>query len=157
MIDYQKIENIYCVGRNFEGHARELGNKVPSTPLFFQKSNSTTNFTNTIQIPKNKNIHFYKKDINDKSISKLFKNIDVVFHLAALARVQPSIDNPLYYNDINVSGTLKLLYASSQANVSRFIYSSSSSVYGNTNTFPLGQLKFLASVIHGTLEIQMLS
>ena len=56
MIDYQKIENIYCVGRNFEGHARELGNKVPSTPLFFQKSNSTTNFTNTIQIPKNKNI-----------------------------------------------------------------------------------------------------
>ena len=56
MIDYQKIENIYCVGRNFEGHARELGNKVPSTPLFFQKSNSTTNFTNTIQIPKSKNI-----------------------------------------------------------------------------------------------------
>ena len=56
MIDYQKIENIYCVGRNFEGHAKELGNRVPSSPLFFQKSNSTTNFTNTIQIPKNKNI-----------------------------------------------------------------------------------------------------
>ena len=63
MIDYQKIENIYCVGRNFEGHARELGNKVPSSPLFFQKSNSTTNFTNTIQIPKNKNCKPEKKNI----------------------------------------------------------------------------------------------
>ena len=56
MIEIKKTENIYCVGRNFEGHAKELGNKVPSSPLIFQKSNSTINFTETIQVPKNKTI-----------------------------------------------------------------------------------------------------
>ena len=54
MIEVKKIENIYCVGRNFEGHAKELGNKVPTSPLIFQKSNSTINFTNKIELPKNK-------------------------------------------------------------------------------------------------------
>ena len=54
MIEIKKIENIYCVGRNFEGHAKELGNKVPSSPLIFQKSNSTINFSEKIQVPKNK-------------------------------------------------------------------------------------------------------
>ena len=49
-----KIENIYCVGRNFEKHAKELGNKVPQTPLIFQKSTSTINTKNKIEIPKNK-------------------------------------------------------------------------------------------------------
>ena len=44
MIKNIKIENIYCVGRNFEGHAKELGNKVPTSPLIFQKSNSTIPF-----------------------------------------------------------------------------------------------------------------
>ncbi len=56
MIEVKKIENIYCVGRNFEGHAKELGNKVPTSPLIFQKSNSTINFTNKIEVPKNKTI-----------------------------------------------------------------------------------------------------
>ena len=45
-----KIENIYCVGRNFEKHAKELGNKVPQTPLIFQKSTSTLNTKNEIEI-----------------------------------------------------------------------------------------------------------
>ena len=49
-----KIENIYCVGRNFEKHAKELGNKVPQTPLIFQKSTSTLNTKNKIETPKNK-------------------------------------------------------------------------------------------------------
>ena len=60
MIKNKKIENIYCVGRNFEGHAKELGNKVPTSPLIFQKSNSTINTKEKIEIQKNKKI---KKDI----------------------------------------------------------------------------------------------
>ena len=56
MIELKKIENIYCVGRNFEGHAKELGNKVPTAPLIFQKSNSTINLTNKIEVPKKKTI-----------------------------------------------------------------------------------------------------
>ena len=56
MIKNIKIENIYCVGRNFEGHAKELGNKVPTSPLIFQKSNSTINTKEKIEIPKNQTI-----------------------------------------------------------------------------------------------------
>jgi len=56
MIELKKIENIYCVGRNFEGHAKELGNKVPTSPLIFQKSNSTINLTSKIEVPKKKTI-----------------------------------------------------------------------------------------------------
>ena len=56
MIKNIKIENIYCVGRNFEGHAKELGNKVPTSPLIFQKSNSALNTKEKIEIPKNQKI-----------------------------------------------------------------------------------------------------
>ena len=76
----------------------------------------------------------YSADLN--ILIDIFKDVDVVFHLAALARVQPSIDNPLDYNNINVSGTLNLLFAAHKAKVKRFVYSSSSSVYGDTNSFP---------------------
>ena len=51
-----KFENIYCVGRNFAGHAKELGNKIPTSPLIFQKSNSAVNIKDTIEIPPNKTI-----------------------------------------------------------------------------------------------------
>ena len=56
MSEHLKFENIYCVGRNFEGHAKELGNKVPTSPLIFQKSNSAVNVKETIEVPKNKTI-----------------------------------------------------------------------------------------------------
>jgi len=54
MIKNLKFENIYCVGRNFAGHAKELGNKIPTSPLIFQKSNSAVNIKDTIEIPSNK-------------------------------------------------------------------------------------------------------
>ena len=56
MSENLKFENIYCVGRNFAGHAKELGNKIPTSPLIFQKSNSTVNINETIEIPSNKTI-----------------------------------------------------------------------------------------------------
>ena len=92
---------------------------------------------------KKKNINskakFIKNSINLMSLDDLtseLNGVDVVFHFAALARVQPSIDSPISYNDVNATGTLKVLFASHQAKVKRVIYSSSSSVYGDTNIFP---------------------
>jgi UDP-glucose 4-epimerase len=79
-------------------------------------------------------------DIQEDTIQTLEKTIgkkiDVVFHLAALARVQPSIENPVSFNKINVEGTVKLLLACHKANVKRVIYSASSSCYGNANITP---------------------
>ena len=61
----------------------------------------------------------------------LLNGADTVFHLAAKTTVQESINKPSLYNNINVVGTLNLLEAAAAMKVKRFIFSSSSSVYGN--------------------------
>ena len=81
----------------------------------------------------------FEGDIRDREkILKFFadEKFEVVFHTAALARVQPSIADPLNTHDVNVTGTLNLLRAAYQSNVKRFVYSSSSSVYGDQATLP---------------------
>ena len=65
-----------------------------------------------------------------------FQGVDVVFHLAALARVQPSIEDPITFNESNVDSIVKLLYYANRAGVKRLVYSASSSCYGNTSKFP---------------------
>ena len=81
------------------------------------------------------NFHFIKGDIRDLDlIKKTLKDVDVVFHEAALASVTLSVQNPMLSNDINVTGTLNLLKASSDLGVKRFIYASSAAVYGDTKT-----------------------
>mgnify|MGYP003628828464 CR=1 FL=1 len=71
-----------------------------------------------------------------EKIQKALHGVDTVFHLAAKARVQPSIDHPILFDKVNVSGTLAMLELSRIAKVRRFILSSSSSVYGDTTIFP---------------------
>ena len=79
--------------------------------------------------------HFVKGDIRDFNLVKeTIKDIDAVFHEAALASVTLSVENPIVTNDINVTGTLNLLKASSNLNVKRFIYASSAAVYGDTSS-----------------------
>jgi len=82
---------------------------------------------------------FYKLNIYKTSILRLktiMEGADVVFHTAALARVQPSIEDPVSFNDVNVGGTLNILLAAYKAGVKRVIYSASSSCYGECKTFP---------------------
>jgi len=84
-----------------------------------------------------KNFQFMKGDIRDERTAKQAVNdVDAVFHEAALVSVTRSVENPLLTNEVNVAGTLNLLKASSDASVKRFIYASSSSVYGETETLP---------------------
>tara|TARA_R100000458_G_scaffold36886_1_gene34335 strand:+ start:198 stop:1121 length:924 start_codon:yes stop_codon:yes gene_type:complete len=61
---------------------------------------------------------------------------DVIFHTAAKARVQPSIEDPVSFNKANVSGTLNMLCLARELKVKRFVYSASSSAYGNVTKFP---------------------
>jgi UDP-glucose 4-epimerase len=75
-------------------------------------------------------------EVNIDTLTKHLENIDLVYHTAAKARVQPSIEDPLLYNKKNVDSTLKVLISSHKAKVKRVIYSASSSVYGNTDNFP---------------------
>lgn len=83
------------------------------------------------------NLKIYKKSILDKSINGFFKDVDIVFHLAALPRVQFSIKYPVLTHDVNVNGTLNLLNLCREFNVKRFVFSSSASVYGDQDILPL--------------------
>ena len=61
---------------------------------------------------------------------------EVVVHLAALAGVRPSLDDPARYSDVNVTGTQRVIDAARAHGVRRFVFGSSSSVYGSDSKTP---------------------
>ncbi len=69
-------------------------------------------------------------------LDSLLKGADLVFHLAALADVVPSVERPLDYHRANVDGTVALLDAARHARVGRFLYAASSSCYGIPDLYP---------------------
>ncbi|MFA6924581.1 MAG: SDR family oxidoreductase [Bacteroidales bacterium] len=84
-----------------------------------------------------KNFEFINADIkNYNSCLKACKNVDIVFHEAALCSVPRSVQNPVATNESNVNGFVNMLFAAKESKVRRFIYASSSSVYGDNNTLP---------------------
>ena len=88
---------------------------------------------------ENANYKLYRIDIRDYGdVQKVFNDnkIDCVIHLAAMAGVRPSIDNPLYYQEVNCVGTQNILEAMKKANVTKLVMASSSSVYGNCDKVP---------------------
>lgn len=88
----------------------------------------------------NKKLHVINVDIaNFDDIEPYFKNVSWVFHLAALADIVPSIQNPLRYHRSNVDGTINVLEAARKNNVKRFIYTASSSCYGIPEKHPTSE------------------
>ena len=90
-----------------------------------------------------------------KLAEEMMKGVDTVFHLAALARVQPSIENPYKFNQINEGGTLNMLEVAANAGVRRFVFSSSSSVYGDVTEEELPTKEtnsFRHNVFHSVFE-----
>ena len=118
------------IGSNLVDRLIELGHEVVSIDNESAISNSRFYWN-----PKAEN---HKLDItNLNSILDLFQGIDYVFHTAAEARIQQSIENPLLVVNTNIVGTTNVLQASRLANVKRVIYSMTSSIYGNSNPLPL--------------------
>ncbi len=90
---------------------------------------------------KNKNFKLIEADIRDSTaINKAIgSDIEIIVHLAAKAGVRPSIAQPVLYADVNVNGTTVLLEAAKKHNVTKFIFASSSSVYGNNEKVPFSE------------------
>ena len=85
----------------------------------------------------NKNLQIKNVDVADfYKIKKYFKDVSWVFHLAALADIVPSIQNPLKYHRSNVDGTISVLEAARKNYVKKFIYTASSSCYGIPDKYP---------------------
>lgn len=98
---------------------------------------STGNINNIKDFVDSNKIDFIKGSITDLDLlQKTFKNIDFVFHEAAIPSVPRSIKDPLQSNFVNVNGTLNVLIAARDNNVQKVMYASSSSVYGDTPTLP---------------------
>jgi UDP-glucose 4-epimerase len=82
----------------------------------------------------------YKYDINDYvMVRKLFEHQDAVFHLAAEARIQPCIEDPLKAVEANVMGTATVLECARKCGVKRVILSSTSAIYGLKNNAPMSE------------------
>ncbi|MCS6823192.1 MAG: SDR family oxidoreductase [Cytophagaceae bacterium] len=82
-------------------------------------------------------VEYIEGDITDEQVcQRCCEGINIVFHQAALGSVPRSIQNPIASNAANVTGFLNMLVAAKDKKVERFIYASSSSVYGDDNTLP---------------------
>ena len=115
------------IGKHLVNKLIEKGHEVTVVDLFGD-------------FPPNGEYHFVYADISggnyNNKIMEALNGVDAVFHLAAKARVQPSIEHPISFNKTNVEGTLSLLEMCRHQGVKRFVFSSSSSIYGDTEVFP---------------------
>jgi UDP-glucose 4-epimerase len=86
---------------------------------------------------RQKNFKLIKGDIrNYASCLQATKGVDCVLHQAALRSVPKSMKDPYSYNEVNINGTLNLLRACLKNKIKRFVFASSSSIYGETDIFP---------------------
>lgn len=98
---------------------------------------STGHRENILSFMENPRFRFYEEDIRDlEACKKVTDGADYVMHQAAWGSVPRSIEMPLLYEEINIRGTLNMMEASRQNGVKKFVYASSSSVYGDSETLP---------------------
>lgn len=84
-----------------------------------------------------KQIYLIRGDIrSNKVCEEACEGVDYVLHEAALGSVPRSVEDPLTTHDVNITGTLNLLLAAREAKVKRFVFASSSSIYGDSPTLP---------------------
>jgi len=130
------------IGSHVVDKLLEMGDKViclDNLNNYYSPERKIKNISHNLKNPR-----FSLKilSITDKEhVEKIFQEekIDVVIHLAARAGVRPSIDNPLWYQETNVEGTVNLLEISKKTGVKKFIFGSSSSVYGINKKIPFSE------------------
>ncbi len=139
------------IGSHLVKQLLQLKNEVVVLDNFDPYYNQNIKKNNLNEFFDYKNFHFIHSDIRRyQSLKKIFKqyNFTLVYHLAARPGVRPSFLNPFIYDQINVQGTYKLLQICNQFNVKKFIFISSSSVYGdnkipfNEDDYPFKPLSF---------------
>lgn len=120
------------IGSNLAEAILELGYKVKVLDDF-----STGKRENIERFKNNPNFLLIEGDIRDiKTCEEAVKNVNYILHQAAWGSVPRSIEMPLVYEEVNIKGHLNMMEAARKANVKKFVYASSSSVYGDHPQLP---------------------
>mgnify|MGYP006091013151 FL=1 len=138
MVDYKKTRVLITGGAGFIGsHLCDYFISKNIKEIICLDNLSTGKKQNIIHLIGKENFKFINGDIRDLSVCQsVCKNIDYVFHQAALGSVPRSLEDPYLTNDVNSTGFLNMLIASRDNNVSRFIFAASSSTYGDSKSLP---------------------
>lgn len=124
------------IGSNIAEHLLRNSNHVRVLDNLSTGKRENLDFVKGLDV-KDGQFEFIEGDIRDLDICKrATEGVDFVLHQAALPSVARSVEDPIATNEVNVKGTLNLLWASKEAGVKRFVYASSSSVYGDSPTLP---------------------
>ncbi len=127
------------IGSSLTERLLKEGNKVITIDNFCDFYNPKIKENNISKFEHNENYKIYRNDIRDgQAIKKIFSDnkIDIVMHLAAMAGVRPSIENPILYQEVNCLGTQNILEEMKLHNIKNLVMASSSSVYGNCKEVP---------------------
>lgn len=120
------------IGSNLCDNMVANGNHVTCLDNF--ATGKRQNITHLLQLP---NFKLIEGDIrNLKTCQEAVIGAEIVFHQAAIGSVPRSIENPIYTNEVNISGFLNMLVAARDANIKRFVYACSSSTYGDSVQLP---------------------
>ncbi len=96
-------------------------------------------------LPSHDRLDFIVGDVRDsRAVDQAAQGMDAIFHLAAVASVQASVDDPIGTHEANFIGTLNLLDAARRRSIPRFLYASSAAVYGDTAELPVREHTVLA-------------
>jgi UDP-glucuronate 4-epimerase len=111
---------------------------VDSFDEFYDPRVKRANLAGSLSNPR---FRLVEADIRDRAAMEqaLEADTDVIVHLAARAGVRPSIVEPALYVDVNINGTVTLLEIARQRHIGRFVFASSSSVYGNNEKVPFSE------------------
>lgn len=127
------------IGSSITERLLKEGNKVITIDNFCDFYNKKIKENNIKSFRNNSNYKLYIDDIRNRdAIMKIFdeNEIDVVIHLAAMAGVRPSIENPVLYQEVNCMGTQNILEEMKLHGIKNGVFASSSSVYGNCKEVP---------------------
>lgn len=132
----KKIKSVVTGGAGFIGS--HLVDKLVSEGHYVTViDNLSTGRLTNISHHSKKEVKFINLDISKtKKLSKAIRGNSYIFHLAGLADIVPSIENPEVYYAVNVTGTLNILNACKKLKIKKFIYAASASCYGVPKKYP---------------------
>ncbi|MDI6447501.1 NAD-dependent epimerase/dehydratase family protein [Anaerobaca lacustris] len=129
------------IGSHLTERLLETGHTVVGIDSFDTFYNPQIKRRNIAPALRNPNFHLVEADIRDQAAMEraIGDDIDAIVHLAARAGVRPSIEQPALYSDVNINGTVVLLEIARARRIKKFVFASSSSVYGNNKKVPFSE------------------